>query len=131
MSTDDDAFAIRRRRRHSAVQIRGNNDDALFQSRRKGHVNDELIFLIGRQIISSGESRRKMPVIFDIPVANLAAIVIGEAVAAAIVVIVMVSVASARIPPMTMVAVAILVIAIPVITALVFMVSLSGNHSTT
>jgi hypothetical protein len=139
MPTDDDTFAIRGRRRHSAIQIRGNNDDALFQSNRKDPANYELIFLIGRQIISAAESRRKMPVIFGVPVANLAPIVINEAVAAAIVVIVTVfmAMAAARISPMspvTMIAIvmiAVPVIMVPAITVVVIMVSLGGKHNTT
>jgi hypothetical protein len=130
MTTDDDAFAVRRRWRHSAVQIGGNKDDAAFQGRRKGGVNYELVFLIGRQIISSGESRRKMSVIFGVPVANLAAIVIGESVAAAVVVIVTVFMAFARISPMSIVVIAIPVVAISVITVLVISVSLAGKHGT-
>jgi hypothetical protein len=130
MATDDDAFAVRRRWRHSAVQIGGHNHNAAFQGRRKGSVNYELVFLIGRQIISSGESRRKMPVIFGVPIANLAAIVIGESVAAAIVLIITVFVAFACIPPVSVVVAAILMITILMIPVLMIPVSLAGKHGT-
>ena len=63
-----------------------------------------------------------MSVVFGIPIANLAAIMIGEAVSAAIVIIVIILVASARIPPMAVVVFAISVITIPMIV-----VSLPGQ----
>ena len=91
MTADKDAFAIRRRRRHSAVQVNRNNDHAAFQFSRKRRANHELIFQPRRQTVPFCESRGKMPVMVGIPAADLVTIAIGETVAPPVLVIIVVS----------------------------------------
>jgi hypothetical protein len=90
VSSNHNAFAIRRRRRQSAFQIDGNDGNVRLQRGRKLGMNLQLSLQTGWQSISLGQSWRKMPVITGVPAANLVTIVGGESISPAVVGIVMV-----------------------------------------
>ena len=90
VSTDHNAFAIRRWRRQAPLQVDGNHGDVRFEVAWKRGANHQLSLQAGRQAIPFGKSRGKMPVVDGVPAANLVAIMIAEAVSPAVVVIIVV-----------------------------------------
>ena len=120
VASDEDAFAIRRRRSHAAVQVSGDNHHSTLQFTRKCRADHQPVFQIDGQAVPSGKSRREMPVVVGIPAANFIAVMIGETVAPTVVVIVMVSV---LVPPVAVVMIAI-AIAITITMIAIFMVAI-------
>jgi len=111
VSANQNAFAIRRWRRQSPLQVDGNHGDVCFEVAWKHGSNHQLSLQAGRQAIPFGKARRKMPVVDGVPAANLVAIVVAETVTPAIVVIITVLMFISPVP-VVMTAIAIVILPI-------------------